>query len=169
MAVALSVLDAVRVASPCPVSWDSMSGDDRVRFCAHCHLHVFNLSGMKREQAEALVRKTDGRLCVRFYKRADGGVMTRDCPEGQRKWLQRMVLVLGMMFASAWMLLWGAFFSDSSYANRTRPGLRGIEPFHTILNWIEPTPRVTMGAICPPLRSNGAVGADPAPKVDDPN
>ena len=166
MTVPLSALDAVRIASPCPVSWDTMSGDNRVRFCSHCHLNVFNLSGMKRDEAETLVRETDGRLCVRYYKRADGGVMTRDCPEGSRKKIQRMALAFGMMLASAWMVIWGAFFSDPSYGKSTRGGLRGIEPFHTIMNSIDPgTP--TMGAICPPSRASRAMNAEAEPMADD--
>lgn len=68
-----------------------MSGDDRCRFCSQCELHVFDLSAMERPEAEQFVRERlevdDGeRLCVRFSRRADGTVLTRDCPVG---WKQR--------------------------------------------------------------------------------
>ena len=62
-------LETVGVASPCAVPWDEMKGDDRVRFCGRCNLNVYNLSGMGRQQAEALVGNTEGRLCVRLLKR----------------------------------------------------------------------------------------------------
>ena len=77
-----SVLSNVQIASPCSASWDEMAGDDRARFCSHCKLHVYNLSSMSREEAESLVVAKEGRLCVRFYQRADGTVMTKDCPIG---------------------------------------------------------------------------------------
>ena len=75
-------LDVIQVASPCSVPWDEMKGDDRVRFCRHCQLNVFNLSALPRDEAEALIAKREGRMCVRFYRRADGTVLTRDCPLG---------------------------------------------------------------------------------------
>ena len=85
MGAALPVLNNVRVASPCGQSWDEMEGDDRSRFCGHCKLRVYNLSGMMRPEAEALVRDSEGRLCVRFYRRRDGSVLTADCPVGRRR------------------------------------------------------------------------------------
>ncbi len=75
-------LDSVKVAAPCPADWGKMVGDERVRYCDRCSLHVYNLSGMTRREAEALVTNTEGRLCVRFYRRADGTVLTRNCPVG---------------------------------------------------------------------------------------
>jgi hypothetical protein len=59
-----------------------MKGDDRVRFCKLCSLHVYNLSAMTRSAAETLVAEREGRLCVQFYRRADGTVLTADCEGG---------------------------------------------------------------------------------------
>src|SRR5262249_27221366 len=75
-------LDRIRIASPCSASWEEMEGDDRVRTCDRCQLQVFNLSGMRRHQAEELIAKAEGRLCVRLYQRADGTIITADCPLG---------------------------------------------------------------------------------------
>ena len=77
-------LSRVRVASPCPADWDRMIGDERVRFCGQCELKVYNLSAMTKTQAEDLVCGTEGRLCVRFYRRRDGSILTQDCPVGLR-------------------------------------------------------------------------------------
>jgi hypothetical protein len=90
MAKFTSPLDEVRVAAPCPAAWEKMVGDERVRFCGECQLHVYNLSGMTRREAEALVTNTEGRLCVRFYRRADGSVLTRNCPTGLRAMKERV-------------------------------------------------------------------------------
>ncbi|WP_434045650.1 MULTISPECIES: hypothetical protein [Sorangium] len=78
----LPLLDSLRVASPCPAHWDEMAGDDRVRFCRTCEKSVYNLSAMPRDEAERLVRASAGGLCVRLYQRADGTVLTADCPVG---------------------------------------------------------------------------------------
>jgi hypothetical protein len=85
MSAPRSWLDGLTVASPCSVSWADMHGDDRVRFCARCSLHVYNLSALTREAAKALVNEKEGRLCTRFYRRADGAVLTADCPHGRRR------------------------------------------------------------------------------------
>jgi len=77
-------LKHAKVASPCSADWEGMIGDARRRFCGQCELNVYNLSEMSRREAEDLINRTEGRLCVRFYRRADGTVLTKDCPIGLR-------------------------------------------------------------------------------------
>ena len=74
-------LNNIRVASPCPADWEKMVGDERVRHCADCNLNVYNLSAMTERQVQELIEDSRGkRLCTRFYRRADGTVLTKDCP-----------------------------------------------------------------------------------------
>jgi hypothetical protein len=80
----LYVLDDVRIASPCHMSWEDMPGDERVRFCHACEKRVYNLSAMTREQGEQLLDEHEGEPCVRLYQRADGTVITSDCEVGTR-------------------------------------------------------------------------------------
>jgi hypothetical protein len=87
-------LSRVRVASPCKERWADMLGDDRVRVCAGCDRPVFNLSEMTRDQAEAVLATRGIKPCVRFYRRADGTVMTADCPTGERRG-RRLAIVAG--------------------------------------------------------------------------
>ncbi len=76
-------LENIKIASPCAADWNEMIGDERTRFCGACKLNVYNLSGMSRREAENLILQSEGnRLCVRFYRRADGTVLTNDCPVG---------------------------------------------------------------------------------------
>jgi hypothetical protein len=82
MAKFTSPLNNLKVASPCSQDWEAMIGSDRKRFCGDCKLNVYNLSGMTKAEAENLLLNSEGRLCVRFYKRADGTVLTKDCPVG---------------------------------------------------------------------------------------
>jgi hypothetical protein len=86
-------LDNVRVASPCNADWEQMVGNDRARFCGQCNLNVYNLSSMTREEAERLIGNTEGRLCIRYFSRADGSIITKNCPIGLRAVRRRMSYV----------------------------------------------------------------------------
>ena len=66
-----------------------MIGSDRVKFCGQCELHVYNLSAMSTIEAESLIARTEGRLCVRYFRRKDGSIITEDCPVGLRRLKQR--------------------------------------------------------------------------------
>lgn len=90
MAKYTSPLDHVRVAAPCSADWDAMVGTERARFCGQCRLNVYNLSGMTRREAEQLIAASEGRLCVRFYRRADGTILTENCPVGLRALKRRL-------------------------------------------------------------------------------
>jgi hypothetical protein len=74
-------LEDIQIASPCPKSWHEMEGDNCVRHCPQCNHNVYNFAGMTRAEIETLLRKTEGRLCARFYRREDGRIMTSDCPQ----------------------------------------------------------------------------------------
>src|SRR5215212_7541929 len=95
MAKFTSPLEGVRVAAPCKADWGKMVGDERVRYCNQCSLHVYNLSGMTKREAEGLVANAEGRLCVRYYARADGSMLTRNCPVGLRALKQRVSRIAG--------------------------------------------------------------------------
>jgi hypothetical protein len=107
-----SPLDHIKIAAPCSADWDQMFSfeDKRVRFCSQCNLNVYNLSEMSRQEAEALINKTEGRLCVRFYRRADGSILTQNCPVGLRAikrrvaWVAQVVLGMALSFASGFAL-----------------------------------------------------------------
>jgi hypothetical protein len=100
-------LDQIRVATPCTADWDEMAGDGYVRFCARCQLNVYDLSSITRLEAEALVRDSEGRQCVRFYRRSDGTMVTSDCPVGvrRRRLRQRLWARVATAGASAALLL----------------------------------------------------------------
>jgi hypothetical protein len=77
---ALTVLDDIRIATPCQASWDEMPGDDRVRSCPACSRAVYNIAAMTSDEVAALITSREGRLCGRLFRRADGTVITADCP-----------------------------------------------------------------------------------------
>jgi hypothetical protein len=102
-----NTLGRVRVAAPCEENWDEMRGDDRVRFCARCSQNVYNLSAMTRGEAERLVVGNEGRICVRFYRRKDGTILTRNCPAGLIKLRRRVSRVATATAAAAISFLAG--------------------------------------------------------------
>jgi hypothetical protein len=71
-------LESLQILSPCHVSWQGMSGNDQVRFCEQCQLDVYDLSALTRRDATQLVEEMQGSICVRFSRRRDGTVVTRD-------------------------------------------------------------------------------------------
>jgi hypothetical protein len=140
--VSLPLLDRVEIASPCPARWEDMAGDDRVRHCAECNLKVHNISTMARDEAEALVRGSVGeRMCVRLYRRADGTILTQDCPVGlarvrraARRALVRVAALVGLVSVTG---VAGAMGSTDSWGDRMR--LRALRPFSIVCEWVAPS------------------------------
>src|SRR5215470_19110558 len=96
-------LEKIKIAASCKAEWRWMYGNDRVRFCGQCNLNVYNLSAMTRDEAEDLIRRTEGRLCVRFYRRLDGTILTANCPVGvqgiKEKWLRLRTHIIAALMA----------------------------------------------------------------------
>lgn len=107
-------LNNIKIASPCEADWESMFGNERKRFCGQCKLNVYNLSGMSRNEAEALLEQSEGRLCVRYYRRADGTILTEDCPVGWAKVKKRASAFATAAFAVFVSAFSGAYFSVKS-------------------------------------------------------
>jgi hypothetical protein len=154
---ATNALQIIQIASPCSASWEEMQGDERVRFCAHCRLNVYNLSDMPRAEAEALIAEREGQLCVRFYRRRDGTVLTQDCPVGLRaagRRVLRFAATLTAILAAA--LGWATLMRGSGEPGGAKSPWRQLEPFATILEWLAPSPP-------PPLMGIPAFPMPPAP------
>src|SRR2546423_8230289 len=134
MAKFTNPLDGVRVAAPCPADWERMVGDECMRYCGQCNLHVYNLSGMTRAEAESLIMNAEGRLCVRFYRRADGTVLTRNCPVGLRALKRRVSRTAGAMLSAVLGFLAGVGL-DLGFATRATPTT------HTMGTVAMPAPR----------------------------
>jgi len=110
----LPVLDNIRIAAPCDADWSKMTGDDRARHCGDCKKTVFNLSDMTRPEAEALIIEKQGKLCVRYYQRKDGTILTKDCPVGVARRRKRKLVAAGAiaMLAGGGALVWRTLRPD---------------------------------------------------------
>lgn len=149
-------LEQISVAKPCPANWDEMSGDERVRHCGLCKMNVYNLSEMTRDEAEKLVQHREGRLCVQFYRRADGTVLTKDCPVGVARIRKRMAVLAGAFAASIFMAT-GSILAKMGVSKNG-----GEAPASAVKNWLNPPPppvEIVKGDVCvPPVKP-----AAPAP------
>ena len=77
-----------------------MGGDNRVRHCPECNLEVYNFSAMTSAEIDRVVSHREGRVCARFYQRADGTMLTQDCPVGVRAMLRRASRAAAAVFAA---------------------------------------------------------------------
>ncbi len=146
-----SPLNNIRIASPCHADWNEMYGDNRKRFCGDCKLNVYNLSGMTRDEAESLIIKAEGRLCVRFYRRADGSVITQDCPVGWARVKQRTRVYAAAMASLLMAIFTGLFFVSLFSKQKNFVGELYL-PFVTP----KPTPQRVMGIIAMPPKDTNA-------------
>jgi hypothetical protein len=130
-------LDRVKIAAPCNADWDQMFSfeGERVRFCSQCNLNVYNLSNMTRNEANTLLARTEDRLCVRFYRRADGTVLTENCPVGLRAFKRRALWVAQVLLGMLLSFLGGL-------------GLSSLKPVMRLAEIVSPRP-VLMGAMMP--------------------
>jgi len=110
----------LRVASPCHVGWETMSGDDRVRFCDSCKLNVYDLGGLTTTEIKSLISETEGGICGRLHCRADGTIITRDCPVGLQAIRRRVKRLAGGVFATI-LSACSVVFSQSTRRVQTEP------------------------------------------------
>jgi hypothetical protein len=141
-------LNNIKIASPCSANWDEMVGSERQRYCGECKLNVYNLSGMSRRDAENLILSSEGRLCVRFYRRTDGTILTKDCPVGWKA-IKRRVSKTAAAFASlVFAVLSGigltAYFNQSS---RSSPVIGEIRMEGNYQPMAYPEPEPLMGDV----------------------
>ncbi len=116
-------LDNIKIASPCSADWNAMIGNERSRHCGDCKLNVYNLSGMTRFDAENLLLQAEGRVCVRYFRRADGTVLTKDCPVGWAAVKHRVsktaTAFASLVFAALSGIGLAGYFSKSEIENHT--------------------------------------------------
>jgi hypothetical protein len=156
----------LRIASPCTEKWEEMSGDERARHCAKCKLNVFNIKELTELEVRALLSAKSGRVCGRVYRRADGTVLTKDCPTGLKLVRKKALMALAM---TASMLVAGTAYAmgrqpacatssaPQSWFDRlvvtrvvsAREELRMTKTFGPLIEELWPQERFEMGDIGP--------------------
>jgi hypothetical protein len=89
-----------------------------VRFCDGCQKRVYNLSALCQAEAEGLLRAHEGHLCVRYYRRHDGTILTADCPVGLRA-ARQLVLTRTRVSIGLCLLLCAAFAAHHTITRTT--------------------------------------------------
>ena len=143
-------LQDVKVAAPCPADWNAMTGNDRVRFCGQCELHVYNLSALTQTEAEHLIAKTEGRLCVRYFSRADGTVLTQNCPTGLRAARQKVSRWATAVLSAALSFLGG--IGATSMLHTSMPAPTEWKKLVPLTRTPPPREPAIMGAMAAPPR-----------------
>jgi hypothetical protein len=138
------------LASPCDVPWSTMVGNDRVRHCAACAKDVHNLSSMTEAEVQAFfdVATTNAVVagtplpCVAFYERADGTILTQDCPVGVRRRRLRNLLATAMGLGAAAVIGFTSL-AVFSYLKTGEVSLDGMNPFATSPSSVVTCPTTT--------------------------
>ena len=152
-------LSNVKVAAPCSADWDGMIGNERVRFCGQCSRNVFNLSSMTKKEAENLVEHTEGRVCIRFYRRADGTVLTDNCPVGLRAVRRRVRRVASAFVSAIFSFLAGVgLYAGVAEVNRATSSHVGA----TTMGVMVAKPPTTMGKMAEPVAPLAVTRSEPA-------
>ncbi|MCH7904958.1 MAG: hypothetical protein IH944_10385 [Armatimonadetes bacterium] len=122
MAQELFDVNTLKIAKPCTARWSEMEGDERARFCGQCKKSVYNVAGMTRLEVSELIQSSRTMPCMRLRRRADGTVMTGDCPVGQRT-IWKRVFVVSLVAA-------GVFLSSVGLTKRLESmrAANGAEP-----------------------------------------
>ena len=151
------LLTNVTVASPCSARWGHMIGDERSRYCLQCKKHVYNFTAMTAAEITDLIRQKEGKLCARFYRRADGTMLTADCPMGTgRFWraIRTRLTATAALFAITAAAAMAA--NSASQPPTTHPPSRFTQLWDTaklkVKTWFgyKPQPKFVMGDICVP-------------------
>jgi hypothetical protein len=142
-------LHVISIAQPCREDWSAMSPVSRARFCAHCQRQVHDLSTMTTAEADDLLCRAAGRLCVRYRAAPDGRVATLDYQKADprsRRWF-------------LWAIPAALVSVAAAMCQFRRP----------------PPPAIIMGEVCPipttpptaPTLPAGATSTAPDPPADD--
>ncbi len=143
-------LEEICIATPCRADWDKMQGDDKSRFCGSCAKNVYNLSSMTRLEAETLIREKEGQLCVRFFQRADGTMLTTNCPVGTKNPRRRgrVSVALLTILAAPFLMVSAALAGTHSVKSNLVDSLRNTPVVGVLVNKLSPQPLSTMtGAV----------------------
>jgi len=159
------------VMVPCTVTWESMTGSEQVRHCAHCQQQVYNISAMDREAAEEFLQTSRGnggdgqdgrRVCVRFYRRPDGTVITRDRFALRRALRTGTMWTLGLLagLLLVALSLFGWARTSGGSTESIWPRICRYEPFRTLFG---PRSAPVMGDMVLPIQGKVAPPATQSP------
>ena len=99
----------LRIVQPCDVSWESMRGSDKARFCDHCKKRVYNFSAMDELEIVDCLRTNEEGVCAQIRRSHDGKIVTKSRGRRLRGLQFSLFSLLAVMTAAA------TFLGFSSY------------------------------------------------------
>jgi hypothetical protein len=149
-------VNQLRIAKPCSASWGEMSGDEQRRFCGACKKNVYNVAGMTEREVRELITRSEVLPCLRLTRRADGRVLTRDCPVGVARFRQKAFL--GAMACLAF-----GFTVVGAFAGREKKSWEG----ETLADHLRTKPVIgpVIDKLCPTSIMAGEMMPMPSPMV----
>ncbi len=139
-------IEDVRIAAPCPMSWNDMEGDDHVRVCRQCDKKVYDFTTLSPAEVLDLLDVHEGNLCAHMYGRPDGTMIVDNCPVGLAAVRRRARRLMGGLAAVVVLLI----TSVAALGLRRASRLERAQPFRAIIEKFDP-PRLRLaGSICIP-------------------
>jgi len=109
-------LTELHTAFNCPADWNAMYGDDQTRRCSLCQRTVYNISEMTRDEAIAFLEERGTKICVRYFKRRDGTILTKPCGKVKQSVYRRRLRIASAL--SALSVFGFTFFSPLAVAGQ---------------------------------------------------
>jgi hypothetical protein len=111
------LLNQIGVRTACPMDWNRMHGDDRIRYCDSCGKQVHDLAAMSAAEVSALSGNRTGATCVRLSRHPDGTLVTLDCPiqvlPAPRRWQFNIRTFMAVIAAFAALFGLGRLLASS--------------------------------------------------------
>jgi hypothetical protein len=130
---------------------------------------------MTARQGADLIKQKEGKLCVRYFLRGDGTILTQDCPVGLAA-VRKQIFKIAAALVGAFALLGFGCNKEEPKPLTGEPTIQGGADPRQIMGDVAVPPRTNdvpqiMGEICPP-QTNAAPTAVmgspvPAPQTND--
>ena len=108
----------IEIKNPCSQDWETMHGNDIVRFCDHCTKEVTDVSTLTRKEAMRLVRRSNGNICLRYEQ---------DRKKRTPIFADKLYQITGRAGLAGSLLSASIALSTAAYAQSETPQLPNVE------------------------------------------
>ena len=152
----------LRIKTPCPKTWDQLTGGESKRYCSECSLHVHNAAQLTRDEAQALVANADARVCMRMELDLSGAPIHR----ASRATFAGRVTRWALTTAAG---LLAACQRGESLNTPEKPALNPTTTQNSVMMGVVCPPREVVGDVAtPPVKPPEMIGEVAAPQPPQP-
>ncbi len=97
------VVSPLTINQPCSMDWNSMSGNDKRRFCNQCGCHVHNLSALTAAEQKQFAEKNGEKECISYVRYTDDTIAARSWGDHiaalfkSMRWTMASIIPLGLI------------------------------------------------------------------------